>query len=64
MARSQGCLQTQQRVKKNLPSHVVFQQQSSEAKALDNHSVLKHRLIITWIKHTSAQQRCVTRYNS
>lgn len=31
---------------------------------LDNHLVLKHHLLITCIKHTSAQQRCMTRYNS
>lgn len=31
---------------------------------LDKQLVLKHRLLITCIKHTSAQQRCVTGYNS
>lgn len=30
----------------------------------DRHLVLKHRLLITCIKHTFAQQRCVTGYNS
>lgn len=31
---------------------------------LDNHLIVKHNLLITCIKHTSAQQQCMMGYNS
>lgn len=45
-------------------SYVAFHRGSLKKSVLDNRVILKHHLLIICTKHTSAQQWCVTGYNS